>query len=373
MSRADDIFILAILVRPRVPDVRCQITDVVGLFLVYPQYLVYRRAVVNASQGHKRKFLADVIPVHARLIACSADTPERIWTDILPHIDADMKNGMVAPINRDIMLASQGHKRKFLADVIPVHHAEFLDCVRGSFVVLYNHTDLNEMALAPCAYSFTLNVSGGKLNAILNQRSQDMLTADRYNLIKLMVLIIFRGKAVTGKFVEICYIIHPHFRRRKRLLFYKPLYRIDMAVVSFILQETQKYGMATYKRVYGDWESGGNSWHYPAINNSLLPVQQCSYIAGKNATDFSITIDAMDILYSGTVDGFVLVTSDSDFTRLAIRLREAGMLVVGIGEVKTPRAFTSSCHYFSYLDQVCANEGWRYVIAVDKQRQSFFL
>lgn len=127
--------------------------------------------------------------------------------------------------------------------------------------------------------------------------------------------------------------------------------------ISFILQETQKYGTATYKRVYGDWESGGNSWHYPAINNSLLPVQQCSYIAGKNATDFSITIDAMDILYSGTVDGFVLVTSDSDFTRLAIRLREAGMLVVGIGEVKTPRAFTSSCHYFSYLDQVCANEG----------------
>lgn len=128
--------------------------------------------------------------------------------------------------------------------------------------------------------------------------------------------------------------------------------------ISFILQETQKYGTATYKRVYGDWQSGsGISWHYPAINNSLLQVQQSSYIAGKNATDFSITIDAMDILYSGTVDGFVLVTSDSDFTRLAIRLREAGMLVVGIGEVKTPRAFTSSCHYFSYLDQVCANEG----------------
>lgn len=125
----------------------------------------------------------------------------------------------------------------------------------------------------------------------------------------------------------------------------------------FIMQEVQKYGIPTYKRVYGDWEKGGNGWHFPAINNSLLPVQQCSYIAGKNATDFSMIIDAMDILYSGKVDGFVLVTSDSDFTRLAIRLREAGMLVVGIGELKTPRAFTISCSHFSYLNQVCESEG----------------
>ncbi len=146
--------------------------------------------------------------------------------------------------------------------------------------------------------------------------------------------------------------------QEKRLALLIDSDNVSPKYISFILQETQKYGTATYKRVYGDWESGsGSSWHYPAINNSLLPVQQSSYIAGKNATDFSITIDAMDILYSGNVDGFVLVTSDSDFTRLAIRLREAGMLVVGIGEVKTPRAFTSSCHYFSYLDQVCANEG----------------
>ncbi len=146
--------------------------------------------------------------------------------------------------------------------------------------------------------------------------------------------------------------------QEKRLALLIDSDNVSPKYISFILQETQKYGTATYKRVYGDLESGsGSAWHYPAINNSLLPVHQSSYIAGKNATDFSITIDAMDILYSGTVDGFVLVTSDSDFTRLAIRLREAGMLVVGIGEVKTPRAFTSSCHYFSYLDQVCANEG----------------
>lgn len=146
--------------------------------------------------------------------------------------------------------------------------------------------------------------------------------------------------------------------QEKRLALLIDSDNVSPKYISFILQETQKYGTATYKRVYGDLESGsGSAWHYPAINNSLLPVHQSSYIAGKNATDFSITIDAMDILYSGNVDGFVLVTSDSDFTRLAIRLREAGMLVVGIGEVKTPRAFTSSCHYFSYLDQVCANEG----------------
>lgn len=121
----------------------------------------------------------------------------------------------------------------------------------------------------------------------------------------------------------------------------------------FILQEAAKYGELSCRRVYGDWEKGDNGWHFPAINNAILPVQQTSYIAGKNATDFSIIIDAMDLLYSGNVDGFVLVTSDSDFTRLAIRLREAGKLVVGIGEVKTPLAFTSSCHHFSFLNQVC--------------------
>ena len=122
----------------------------------------------------------------------------------------------------------------------------------------------------------------------------------------------------------------------------------------YIMQEVVKYGVPTYKRVYGDWEKGGNGWHNPAINYSIMPVQQTSYIAGKNATDFSMIIDAMDILYTGKVDGFVLVTSDSDFTRLAIRLREAGMLVVGIGELKTPRAFTASCNHFCYLNQVCA-------------------
>ena len=132
---------------------------------------------------------------------------------------------------------------------------------------------------------------------------------------------------------------------------------VSAKYAQFIMQEVEKYGTPTYKRVYGDWEKGGNGWHNAAINYSIMPVQQCSYIAGKNATDFSMIIDAMDILYTGNVDGFCLVTSDSDFTRLAIRLREAGKLVVGIGELKTPRAFTISCQHFCYLNQMCEPEG----------------
>lgn len=132
---------------------------------------------------------------------------------------------------------------------------------------------------------------------------------------------------------------------------------VSAKYAQFIIQEASKHGELIIKRIYGDWEKNNTGWRIPAMNNSIMPVQQNSYIAGKNATDFSMIIDAMDILYTCSVDGFVLVTSDSDFTRLAIRLREAGKLVVGIGEVKTPLAFTSSCHKFSYLNRICANVG----------------
>lgn len=128
---------------------------------------------------------------------------------------------------------------------------------------------------------------------------------------------------------------------------------VSAKYAQFILQEAAKYGELACRRIYGDWEKNNTGWRIPAMNNSILPVQQTCYVTGKNATDFSMIIDAMDLLYAGNIDGFVLVTSDSDFTRLAIRLREAGKLVVGIGEVKTPLAFTSSCHHFSYLNQVC--------------------
>lgn len=132
---------------------------------------------------------------------------------------------------------------------------------------------------------------------------------------------------------------------------------VSAKYAQFILQEASKYGELACRRVYGDWEKNNTGWRIPAMNNSILPVQQTCYVTGKNATDFSMIIDAMDLLYAGNIDGFVLVTSDSDFTRLAIRLREAGKLVVGIGEVKTPLAFTSSCHHFSYLNQICDNIG----------------
>ena len=132
---------------------------------------------------------------------------------------------------------------------------------------------------------------------------------------------------------------------------------VSAKYAQFIVQEASKHGELIIKRIYGDWEKNNTGWRIPAMNNSIMPVQQNSYIAGKNATDFSMIIDAMDILYTCNVDGFVLVTSDSDFTRLAIRLRESGKLVVGIGEVKTPLAFTSSCHKFSYLNRICANVG----------------
>lgn len=121
--------------------------------------------------------------------------------------------------------------------------------------------------------------------------------------------------------------------------------------IKIILDETANNGIATYKRIYGDWTSSRmTSWKAVLLDNSITPMQQYSYTTGKNATDSAMIIDAMDILYSGNVDGFCLVSSDSDFTRLAARLREAGMQVIGMGESKTPQPFISACNQFKYLD-----------------------
>ncbi len=118
-----------------------------------------------------------------------------------------------------------------------------------------------------------------------------------------------------------------------------------------ILDEAANNGVVTYKRIYGDWTTSRlASWKKILLQNSIIPVQQYSYTVGKNATDSAMIIDAMDILYSGTVDGFCIVSSDSDFTRLASRLREAGMQVIGMGEEKTPMPFISACNQFKYLD-----------------------
>lgn len=128
---------------------------------------------------------------------------------------------------------------------------------------------------------------------------------------------------------------------------------ISADYIKIILQELSKYGTVTYKRIYGDWtRSASNKWKDILLANSINPVQQYSYTYGKNATDSAMIIDAMDILYSGHVTGFCLASSDSDFTRLAMRLRESGMYVIGMGERKTPEPFRSACEKFVLLDLV---------------------
>jgi uncharacterized LabA/DUF88 family protein len=121
--------------------------------------------------------------------------------------------------------------------------------------------------------------------------------------------------------------------------------------VKGMIEEIAKYGTPTFKRIYGDWTRPTVSgWKSVLLENAITPVQQYSYTRGKNSTDSAMIIDAMDILYSGKVDGFCIVSSDSDFTRLATRLREAGMKVIGIGERKTPPPFIVACDKFIYLE-----------------------
>ena len=121
--------------------------------------------------------------------------------------------------------------------------------------------------------------------------------------------------------------------------------------ISGILDELTKFGSPTYKRIYGDWTSTRMAaWKSVLLTNSITPIQQYSYTVGKNATDSALIIDAMDILYSGNVDSFCIVSSDSDFTKLAARLREAGMYVIGMGEKKTPPPFIAACEVFRYLE-----------------------
>jgi hypothetical protein len=118
-----------------------------------------------------------------------------------------------------------------------------------------------------------------------------------------------------------------------------------------MLEEVAKYGTPTFKRIYGDWTKPTLSgWKTVLLENAITPIQQYSYTTGKNSSDSALIIDAMDILYTGGVDGFCIVSSDSDFTRLATRLREAGMKVIGIGEKKTPSPFIASCNKFIYIE-----------------------
>jgi len=126
---------------------------------------------------------------------------------------------------------------------------------------------------------------------------------------------------------------------------------IPSAYVKEMMEEIAKYGNPTIKRIYGDWTKPNLSkWKNLLLENAITPIQQYGYTTGKNATDSAMIIDAMDILYSEKVNGFCLVSSDSDFTRLATRLREAGMQVFGIGEKKTPNPFIVACDKFIYIE-----------------------
>jgi uncharacterized LabA/DUF88 family protein len=126
---------------------------------------------------------------------------------------------------------------------------------------------------------------------------------------------------------------------------------IPSAYVKEMMEEIAKYGNPTIKRIYGDWTKPSLAkWKNLLLENAITPIQQYSYTTGKNATDSAMIIDAMDILYSEKVNGFCLVSSDSDFTRLATRLREAGMTVLGLGEKKTPNPFIVACDRFIYIE-----------------------
>ena len=127
---------------------------------------------------------------------------------------------------------------------------------------------------------------------------------------------------------------------------------ISSKYAATIFEELEKYGLSSYRRIYGNW-SKANGWNEGVLlEYSIMPVQQFSYTTGKNATDMAMVIDAMDILYKNKVQGFCLVTSDSDFTRLAMRLREENMFVLGMGESKTPVALTRACNRFIHLNLV---------------------
>ncbi|MFT8889366.1 MAG: NYN domain-containing protein [Ethanoligenens sp.] len=127
--------------------------------------------------------------------------------------------------------------------------------------------------------------------------------------------------------------------------------------VTGMLEEITRYGTPTVKRIYGDWTTQNMSgWKNVLVPNAIMPVQQYCYTSGKNSSDSAMIIDAMDILYAGKIDGFCLVSSDSDFTRLATRLRESGKKVYGFGEKKTPDAFIAACDKFIYLEIIASAE-----------------
>jgi len=140
------------------------------------------------------------------------------------------------------------------------------------------------------------------------------------------------------------------------------------SIVDSLLAEIANYGIASVKRIYGDWTAPGlKGWKEVLLHHSIQPMQQFAYTKGKNATDSAMIIDAMDLLYSSNFNGFCIVSSDSDFTKLASRIRESGLLVYGFGEQKTPSAFVSACDKFIYTEVLRAKtdeSGWAHLAPV---------
>ena len=131
---------------------------------------------------------------------------------------------------------------------------------------------------------------------------------------------------------------------------------VQASQIEFVMKEVVKYGIVTIRRIYGDWTTPQlDSWKKKLPVHAIQPVQQFRNTIGKNATDSAMIIDAMDILYSSHVEGFIIVSSDSDYTKLAIRLREAGMNVVGIGKNHTPKPFVNACNEFIYVENIMKN------------------
>lgn len=131
----------------------------------------------------------------------------------------------------------------------------------------------------------------------------------------------------------------------------------SVSSIGLILEEIAKYGIASVKRVYGDWSSESlNKWRNILLPHAITPVQQFAYTTGKDATDMGLIIDAMDLLYSGALDGFCIISSDSDFTPLASRIRESGLVVYGVGRKQTPEAFRKACDKFIYVENLVEDE-----------------
>ncbi len=143
----------------------------------------------------------------------------------------------------------------------------------------------------------------------------------------------------------------PNSEGQKRLAVLIDADNTQPAIIDSLLEEIANYGIATVKRIYGDWTGSHlKGWKEMLLEHAIQPIQQFAYTRGKNATDSAMIIDAMDLLYTETMDGFCIVSSDSDFTRLSARIREAGLIVYGFGEQKTPKAFVGACDRFIFTE-----------------------